>query len=67
MQFDPVTKAVIEVIHGAGYRVSLRYDKVTFTATAQDADGETWTVTADEPYRAVVELAAQVGIDLEDG
>jgi hypothetical protein len=55
------------VIREAGYRVSLRYDKVTFTATAQDADGETWTVTADEPYRAVVELAAQVGIDLEDG
>ena len=62
-----IRKAVIDVIREAGYAVSLRYGKVTFTATAQDADGETWTVTADEPYRAVVELARQVGVDLEDG
>ena len=67
MQLDPTTKAVIEVIRGAGYAVSLRYDKVTFTATAQDAGGETWTVTAAEPYAAVCELAEQVGIELEDG
>ena len=67
MHLDPSTRAIVDVIRGAGYAVSLRYDKVTFTATAQDADGETWTVTADEPHRAVVELAQQVGIELGDG
>ena len=56
MTLDPTTKAVVDVIRGAGYSVSLRYDTVTFTATAQAADGETWTVSADEPYRAVVEV-----------
>ena len=29
--------------------------------------GGTWTVTADESYPAVIEPAAQVGIELEDG
>ena len=67
MPFDPTTKAVVDVIREPGYAVSLRYNKVTFTAAAQAADGETWTVSANEPYRAVVELARQVGIDLEDG
>ena len=66
MLLDPTTKAVVEVIREAGYAVSLRYNKVTFTATAQATDAETGTVSADEPYRAVVERARQVEVHLED-
>ena len=45
-----------------------RKDTLRCVVNAVDAKtGESFTVTAPDEYAAVVELAKQVGIDLEDG
>ncbi len=66
MQLDPQTLSAIDAIRGRGYAVSLSYDKTTWVATARDAGGETWTVRAGDAHAAVVEIAVQLGVDLED-
>jgi len=65
---DPVTKCLIEVIGGAGFAVMLSYDNglPVIEAIAHDT-GERFIVRGDDLYATTVELALQVGIDLEDG
>ena len=60
------SKAILEIIGSAGFIVSIGVDDVT--AINQET-GERFIVRfdADHFYDAVVELAQQVGIDLEDG
>ena len=64
----PITKATIEVIGDAGFAVTLRHDDGlhVIEATADDT-GELFVVTGDDLYATAVELAEQVGIELEDG
>ena len=65
---DPVTKVVVETIGDAGYRVDIGADgHGTNVVTAVAADGERFVVRGPDLYLMVVELAQQVGIDLEDG
>ena len=66
---DTTTKALIETIGDAGYSVMTGADS-SGNSVAEATDkttGETFVVRADALYTAVVELAQQVGIDLEDG
>ncbi len=65
---DPVTKALIQTIGGAGYVVSTRNDDGRHAVEAKDTStGEIFVVRADTLYDAAVELAQQVGVELEDG
>ncbi len=67
------SRLVIHVIKGAGYSLgettTINRDGTTrHVVNAVDArTGESFTVSAGWLYEAVVELAEQVGIDLEDG
>ena len=68
---DPTTKAVIETIGNADYFVTVtigpnRIGKSVVEAS-DETNGEKFIVRADELYSAVIELAQQVGIELEDG
>ena len=65
---DPVTKSVIETIGDAGFAVMLSHVNGlhVIEATAQDT-GELFVVTGDDLYATAIELAEQVGIELEDG
>ena len=65
---DAVTKSVLEVIGDAGFAVMLGHvnELHVIEATAQDT-GELFVVTGDDLYTTAVELAEQVGIELEDG
>lgn len=66
MQLEPRTLDVVDRIRGYGYSFSLAYDKVDFVATAKDAAGQTWRARGVDAHAAVVEVAAQLGIDVED-
>ena len=63
---DSVSKAVLETNGAAGFDVRVGADNVT---AINQKTGERFMVrfTAEHFYGAVVELAQQVGIDLEDG
>ncbi len=66
---DPVTKVLVETIGEAGYRVDIAGDGqggYDVTAVA-DRDSERFIVRGADLYESVVELAGQVGIELEDG
>ena len=68
-----VNAALLATIRGAGYHVGtatfLRSDgRFAYHADATDAmTGERWTVQGPTEYAALVELAAQIGIELKDG
>ncbi len=65
---DPPTKALIEVIGSAGYGVQVGMATGCHVVEATDREtGETFVVRGDDLYRTVVELAQQVGIEIEDG
>jgi len=66
---DTTTKALIETIGNAGYSVMTGKDGDgnTVTEATDQTTSERFVVRADDLYTAVVELAQQVGIDLEDG
>ena len=66
---DPTTKAPIETIGTAGYVVSIEADrdKNMIVETVNQSTSEVFVVRAAELYPAAVELAVQVGIELEDG
>ena len=65
---DAVTKSVIETIGDAGFVVMLSHVNGlhVIEATAQDS-GELFVVTGDDLRATAIELAEQVGIELEDG
>ena len=65
---DAVTKSIIETIGDAGFVVMLSHVNGlhVIEATAKDT-GELFVVTGDELYATAIELAEQVGIELEDG
>ena len=65
---DPVTKAVMETIGGAGFAVTLGHDNGlhVLEATAENT-GELFVVRGDDLQATAIELAEQVGIELEDG
>ena len=59
MTLDPATRAVLEVIHQAGYTTTVvRLDGI-YHVTAIDPAGERWRVSGDDPYRVTCELAVQ--------
>ena len=68
-----VTVAVLDTIRDAGFhlgeaRALMWYGSVRSLVSATDArTGEAFTVTAPTEYETAVELAQQVGIELEDG
>ena len=65
---DAVTKAVLEVLGGAGYTVTIGVaDGATMVEAIDSKTSEVFVVRGDDLYRAVVELAAQYGIDVMDG
>ena len=67
MSLDRTTRAVLEVIHQAGFTTTVvRLDSV-YHVTAIDPAGERWRVSGDDPYRVACELAGQVWVELEDG
>ncbi|MBU0704244.1 MAG: hypothetical protein KKC18_10315 [Chloroflexi bacterium] len=66
MNLDPTTLALIDKIRGNGFAIQAHYDTVTFTATAKDAEGQTWTASGPGPEHVVRELAEQVGVDCTD-
>ncbi len=66
---NATTKAVLETIGDTGYTVMTgadRHGNAVVEAT-DDHTGEKFVVRTDDLYTAVVELAQQVGIELEDG
>ncbi len=69
----PVTRAILKTIKGVGFHLgeckTFHEDgAMRYVVNAVDSKtGESFTVTAADEYAAVVELAQQVGIDLEDG
>ncbi|HUU84530.1 MAG TPA: hypothetical protein VM243_13610 [Phycisphaerae bacterium] len=67
MQLDPTTLDVIDKIRGAGYAVSLKYDKQLFVVTAKDAAGQTWTARGADAHAAIMDLAGILGVELGDG
>ena len=68
-----VTDAVLHVIKSAGFHIGEtttvnRDGSRRCVLNAVDAKtGESFTVAAGSLYEAAVELAVQIGIDLEDG
>jgi len=66
---DATTKVAIETISGAGYGVLFGADPDgRLIVEAIDLETtETFVVTGNDLYTVVLELAEQVGIDLEDG
>ena len=65
---DAVTKAVIETIGGNGYRVEIGYtDALPVVVAIDEQTGERFVVRGDDLYETVCEVAAQVGIELDDG
>jgi hypothetical protein len=69
-----VTTAILDTIRGAGFHVGwtstvdVRTGELRRIVNAVDArTGESFTVSAPEEYEAIIELARQVGIELEDG
>ena len=66
---DIVGKVLVETIGDAGYRVDIAgggQEGHAVTAVAYGG-GERFVVRGADLYEAVVELAGQVGIELEDG
>ena len=62
------TKARIETIGDAGFDVQVGTADAPHAVEAVDREtGETFVVRGDDLYRTVVELAQQVGVELEDG
>ncbi len=68
-----VTLAIEHAIHGAGYNIGTttlvnpRTGEMRHVVNVVDAKTrESWTVQAASGYEAVVELAQQVGFDLEE-
>ena len=66
---DATTKALIETIDDTGYMVMTGADSHgnSVVEATDERTGEKFVVRADDLYAAVVELAQQVGIDLEGG
>ena len=65
---DSVTKAILETIGGAGFTVSLgAADGLSVVEAIDSETGERFVVRGDNLYAATVELAEEVGIELEDG
>ena len=65
---DPVTKCLIEVIGGTGFAVMLSYENgLHIIEAAAITSDERFIVHCDDLYATTVELALQVGVDLEDG
>lgn len=59
---DPPTKALIETIRAAGFDVQVNTANGCHVVEAADRKtGETFVVWGDDLYRAVVELAQQLG------
>ena len=66
---DVPTKAIIETIGDNGYTVMTgadRHGNAVVEAT-DERTGENLVVRGDDLYTTIVEMAQQVGIDLEDG
>ena len=66
---DIVTKVLVETSSKAGYRIDVAADghgRYLVTAVAHRGS-ERFVVRGPDPYTAVVELAGQVWIELEDG
>jgi hypothetical protein len=65
---DTKTKTLIETISNAGYTVMTGADSDgnSVAEATDEATGEMFVVRPDDLYAAVVELAQQVGLDLED-
>ena len=63
---DSVSKAILETVGATGFTVIIDHDRV---AAINQETGERFIVRfdADHFYDAVVQLAQQVGIELEDG
>ena len=66
---DATTKAIAESISDAGYGVLFGADKDgnLIVKAIQLETGETFIVSGEDLYEVVIELAEQVGIELEDG
>ena len=66
---DTVTKASIETISVTGYQVDITGDDDGryVVSAAANRGSERFIVRGAELYEAVVELAGQVGSELEDG
>ena len=66
LDLDPVTSAVLFAVARLGYVVNIRQDGDLYVTTGY-RDGETFVARVAEPYAAAVELAGQVGVDLDGG
>ncbi len=65
MTLDSLTRVLLEHIGELGYIVGVALcDGHVVTATAPD--GERWTVRGPDLYKAVCELAVQVGAELTE-
>lgn len=72
--YDPVSAALIHVIKNAGFNVGeakfIRLDRqgelVAHIDATNTTTGERWSVQAPTEYEAGIELARQVGIEIEE-
>ena len=66
---DVLTNAIIDTIGDTGFTVMTGADSHgnAVVEATDERTGEKFVVRADRLYTAVVELAQQTGIDLEDG
>ena len=68
MTINTVTEALIETMGAAGFTVQLGASEGHHVVeTVNEQTGERFVVRGEDLYATVVELAGQVGIDLEDG
>ena len=68
LAMDAVTKALTETIGAAGFAVQLGASKGHHVVEAvNEQTGERFVVRGEDLYLTVVELAGQVGLELEEG
>lgn len=63
----PVSKAVVDVIEMNEYVVDIEQDGEAYRTTAKHTDGTEHTAEGIDLFRAICDLAEDVGIDLKDG
>jgi len=64
---QPLTLTLLRHIRAMGYRVAIVFDGKAWLCTAVKSRCEIHSSRAEDDYRAAVELAQLVGVDVEDG
>ena len=64
---DPVCRAILDVIRLNDYTVHILREDEAYRLKARHRDGSVCSIEGTDIYRAVCDLAEQLGIKLDDG